>query len=160
MSSSERAGLGYLAFADVRLIDECISRVRDRFELLLTRGSQVACLPTGTLAAGQYLDQLQFVQRGLFGTAAALLVFSRSAPDTDRLRVIDALIQYLLERPAIEESLADADELPVVRARLGVEACDTFKTADVVYALSMAPPAAAGRDRLIGRLLARITLRA
>ncbi|MBX6388887.1 MAG: hypothetical protein IRZ08_07790 [Frankia sp.] len=157
MALSGRSAVGYRIFADVRLIDDCIRHVRERFGRLLTQGAQVTGLPAGTAAAGQYLDQYSFAQRGLFGTAAAVLVLSRSAPDTDRLRMIDALIRYLKERPEIEEGLADPEGLPVVRARLAIEKRDTFKSADVLYALSIAPAAAAGRDLLIGRLLPRIT---
>ena len=44
-----------------------------KFDLLLESGAQIRDLPDGMIAAGQYLNRFEFEQRGLFGTAAAIL---------------------------------------------------------------------------------------
>ena len=63
---------------DEDLAETTIFSIRRKFDLLLENGAQVRGLPEGMLAAGQYLDRFEFEQRGLFGTAAAILVISSS----------------------------------------------------------------------------------
>jgi hypothetical protein len=96
-------------------------------------------------------------QRGLYGTAAALLVLSRSRPSPRRIDFIEGLIRYVNERQAIENELAETDEdMAMLNARFAIEWRQAFKCSELLYALAAAPPAVTGRESLLSALLSRL----
>jgi hypothetical protein len=134
-----------------------MSKIEDQFRDLLEHGAQAAGLPDGTYAAGQYLNPYSINQRGMYGTSAALLVLARSTASADRIKLIEGIIRYVNGRSDIERSLAGSDtESSALAARLAVEWDTAFKCADLLYALSAAPPVVTGREELINKVLARI----
>lgn len=139
------------------MLTEAIERIGAQFENLLLHGAQVNDLPDRYLAAGMQLNRLSVEQRGLFGTAAAILVLSR-LPRTDRrLEDLNSLIRYVAGRPSIEADLARTDLAKAsITTRLHAEGRDTFKTADMLYALACAPAAVSGRDQLVSALLQKV----
>lgn len=141
---------------DEDLAEATMSAIRARFDLLLESGAQIRGLPHGMIAAGQYLDRFGFEQRGLFGTAAAVLVLS-CTPNSDGVRKLQALVDYLRHRETIEPALTtDPGEAIEVSRRIAVERLDTFKSADVVFALSRVPVTVLGRDVHLQELIGRI----
>ncbi|MGH3376634.1 MAG: hypothetical protein ACRDP6_18025 [Actinoallomurus sp.] len=92
-----------------------------------------------------------------YGTSAALLVLARNAPSADRNRFAEGVTRYVNDRSAIEHSLVESDtDLAALDARLAIEWKTAFKCADLLYALSAAPPAVKGREELINAVLSRI----
>jgi hypothetical protein len=62
------------------------------------------------------------------------------------------------ERPSVEESLVRTEEDAAwLTTRLIRESKTTFKVAELLYALSAAPPATAGREKLLQSLLEKIS---
>ncbi|MFC5288094.1 hypothetical protein ACFPM7_13625 [Actinokineospora guangxiensis] len=142
---------------DDELATITMARIREKFATLLSTGAQSGALPDGLLAAGQYLDQPDFDQRGLFGTAAAILVHAGGRPDDASLKAARALIEYLRARPEVEPALArDEHDRADMRRKIRLERIDTFKTADVVYALSFVPAIVSGKDALLRELVDRV----
>lgn len=142
---------------DEDLADATMSSIRSRFDLLLEGGAQIRGLPDGMIAAGQYLNRFDFEQRGLFGTAAAVLVLSCTPDSNDGLRKLQELVDYLRHREDIEPGLAtDPEEAIEISRRIAVERLDTFKAADVVFALSRVPVTVLGRDVHLRELIQRI----
>src|SRR5262249_8304950 len=91
------------------------------------------------------------------GTAAALLVLGRSRPSPRRLQFVEGLIRYVNNRAAIEETLLQDDEdRAYLTTRLSRESRSSFKCAELLYALSAAPAATAGREALMRSLLSRL----
>ena len=106
----------------------------------------------------EHLNPYSVNQRGLYGTAASLLGAGRSHPSPRRLEFIEGLIQYINERPGVEQALVQTKEDEAwLTTRLLKEGRTAFKCAELLYALSAAPPAAAGRETLLRSLLERIT---
>ncbi|MGW3964824.1 hypothetical protein ACWED2_33755 [Amycolatopsis sp. NPDC005003] len=142
---------------DEHLADATMVAIRAKFDLLLESGAQIRDLPDGMIAAGQYLDRFEFEQRGLFGTAAAILVISNTSEIGDSFRQLQALVDYLRHREVVEPRLAaDPDEAIEVSRRIAVERLDTFKSADLVFALSRVPVTVVGRDVHLRELIRRI----
>lgn len=138
-------------------LTEGMAAIQELFRDLVDNGRQAVGLPAGQYAAGQYLNPDSINQRGLFGTSAALLVFSRSSPSPDRTRHIDGILRYLSERNDTERRLARTeDEQSALAARLATEWQTAFKCADLLYALSAAPAAARGREELITKMVTHI----
>ncbi|WP_328443986.1 hypothetical protein [Amycolatopsis sp. NBC_00438] len=142
---------------DEALADSTISAIRRKFDSVLESGVQRRGLPDDMLAAGQYLDRFEFEQRGLFGTAAAILVIS-STPHVDNgVQKLQSLVNYLRHRETLEPNLAqDPEEAIETSRRIAVERLDTFKTADVVFALSRVPVIVLGRDTHLQALIQRV----
>lgn len=142
---------------DRQVTQWAMDRIEEQFRDLLDNGAQSQGLPHDVYAAGQHLNPYSLNQRGLYGTAGALLALGRSRPSARRIEFIEGLIKYVNERPAVEESLVRTEEDAAwLTARLIREAKTTFKVAELLYALSVAPPAAAGRERLLRDLLEKI----
>ncbi|GLY53063.1 hypothetical protein [Lentzea sp. NBRC 102530] len=142
---------------DEDLVRISLSAVRRRFEVLLAVGVQAKQLPGQLIAAGQYLDRHGFDQRGLFGTAAAILVLAQAGQDEKSIETIQALVDYLHDRAELEPRLAASPEEAVeISRRIEVEQLDTFKTADLVFALSFVPAVVSRRDELLRSLTRRI----
>jgi hypothetical protein len=147
----------YYVSVDGLVLQTAMARIEEQFRDLLENGNQARGLPDGMYAAGQHLNPYSMNQRGLYGTAAALLVLGRSQPSPRRIALIEGLIRYISERPTLEpELLSGEEDLSDLRGRLARDEQITFKTADLLYALSAAPPAAAGRDPLLQKLLAKL----
>jgi len=147
----------YFVSVDALALRTGMARIEEQFRDLLENGNQARGLPSGMYAAGQHLNPYSMNQRGLYGTAAALLVLGRSRPSPRRIALIEGLIRYISERPALEpELLSGEEDLPDLRGRLTRDEQITFKTADLLYALSAAPHAAAGQDPLLQKLLATL----
>ncbi|MFD9702392.1 hypothetical protein [Lentzea sp. NPDC059081] len=142
---------------DEDLVGISMEAVKRRFEVLLAAGAQARKLPGSLVAAGQYLDRHDFEQRGLFGTAAAILVFAQAGRDEKSIETIQVLVDYLHDRADLEPRLAaSAEEAIEISRRIEVEKLDTFKTADLVFALSFVPAAVSRRDELLRSLTRRI----
>ncbi|WP_030467193.1 hypothetical protein [Lentzea aerocolonigenes] len=142
---------------DEDLVRISLAAVKRRFEVLLAVGAQAKRLPGPLMAAGQYLDRHDFEQRGLFGTAAAILVFAQAGQDEKSIETIQVLVDYLHDRACLEPRLAaSAEESIEISRRIEVEKLDTFKTADLVFALSFVPAAVSRRDELLRSLTRRI----
>jgi hypothetical protein len=145
-----------------RCVDEdlaalTISSIRSKFDLVLENGVQGRGLPDGMLAAGQYLNRFGFEQRGLFGTAAAILVISSSIDVADGVHKLQSLVNYLRSREELEPSLAlEPEEAIEISRRIAVERLDSFKSADLVFALSRVPVIVLGRDTHLQTLIQRI----
>jgi hypothetical protein len=149
----------YFVSVDGLALRTGMAGIEEQFRDLLENGAQAQRLPDQTRAAGQHLIPHSANQRGLYGTAAAMLVLGRSPPFDRRIALIEGLIRYLERRPAIEADLlrgeADIADLP---GRLIRDELTVFKTADLVYALSAAPAAAEGREALLRRLLDKLAV--
>ncbi|MEV7006704.1 hypothetical protein [Streptosporangium sp. NPDC051022] len=147
----------YYVSVEHAVLGAAMERIEEQFLDLLENGTQAQGLPNGCYAAGQYMNPYSINHRGLHGTAAALLVLSRSPPSQDRIKLIEGLIKYIGERSEVEHTLTDSDsDRSMLTARLATEWDNTFKCADLLYALSAAPPAVSGRESLLRDLLARI----
>lgn len=142
---------------DRAVVQWAMDRIEEQFRDLLENGAQSQGIPQGVYAAGQHLNPYSLNQRGLYGSAGALLVLGRSRPSARRIEFIEGLIKYVNERPAVEESLVRTEEDAAwLTARVAREGKTTFKVAELLYALSAAPPAAAGRETLLRNLLESI----
>lgn len=142
---------------DSQVLQWAMDRIEEQFQDLLENGAQAQGIPPGIYAAGQHLNPYSANQRGLYGTAASLLVLGRSRPSPRRLEFIEGLIQYINERPGVEQALVQTEEDEAwLTTRLLKEGRIAFKCAELLYALSAAPPAAAGRETLLRSLLERI----
>jgi hypothetical protein len=121
-------------------------------------GYRTCCgIPQGFYAAGQHLNPYSLNQRGFYGTAAALLAMRRSRPSPNRIGIIEGLIKYINDRPALEQGLADTEEdQAMLPARLILDWKVAFKCADLLYALAATPPAVAGRETLLQDVLGRL----
>lgn len=147
----------YYVSVDHGLLSTGMKKIEEQFRDLLQNGTQASGLPEGYYAAGQYLNPYSINQRGLYGTAAALLVFARSSPSQDRINLIEGIIRYIRNRSEVEHSLTHSElDRSALDVRLATEANTAFKCADLLYALSVAPPAVTGREELINDLLTRI----
>lgn len=145
----------YYVSVDKAVLRGAMDKIEEQFRDLLANGAQAAGLPEGLYAAGQHLNPIN--QRGIYGTSAALLVLARSAPSADRNRFAVGIIRYVNDRSAIEHSLVESvTDLAALDARLAIEWKTAFKCADLLYALSAAPPAVKGREELINAVLSRI----
>jgi hypothetical protein len=134
-----------------------MSRIDEQFLDLLKNGTQTEGIPDGFYAAGQHLNPYSLNQRGLYGTAAALLVMSRAPSSPTRIEIIEGLIRYVNERPEIEQNLVStAEDSAMLPARLILDWRTVFKCADLLYSLAAAPPAVAGREMLLQTLLKRL----
>src|SRR5450755_1345389 len=130
----------YYVSADRSVLQGAMLRIEAQFCDLLENGAQAQGVPAGVRAAGQHLNPYSMNQRGLYGTAAALLVLSRSRPSAQRIELIEGLIKYINERPTIENDLAETDEdLAMLRARFAIEWRQAFKCSELLYALAAAP---------------------
>jgi hypothetical protein len=144
----------YYISADSRVLKEAMLRIEEQFRDLIEDGAQAQGLPAGMYAAGQHLNPYSMNQRGLYGTAAALLVLARSRPSPERIKLIEGLIRYINARPNIELVLLAAEEDRAdLQGRLARDGRTAFKSAELLYALAAAPPAVAGREALLQRLL-------
>lgn len=143
------------ACVDLAVLDESVEAVKTKFRTLLQVGAQLNDLPVDMKAAGQYLNNYGFAQRGLFGTAAAIRSISADPLHSSDVATVEALVRYVASRDSIELSAA-TDPLDVVRSRLAVEKADAFKTADIVYSLAACPSAVSGRETLLTSLLSRL----
>lgn len=142
---------------DRQVLQWAMGRIEQQFRDLLENGAQARGVPAGIYAAGQHLNPYSANQRGLFGTAAALLVLGRSRPSSRRLEFIEGLIKYVNERPVVEKAMVRSEEDEAwLTTRLLSEGRAAFKVAELLYALSAAPPAAVGRETLLTSLLERI----
>lgn len=142
---------------DRQVLQWAMERIEEQFRDLLEHGAQAQGIPAGIYAAGQHLNPYSLNQRGLYGTAASLLVLGRSRPSSRRLEFIEGLIKYVNDRPEVEQSLVRTKEDEAwLTARLLKEGRTAFKVAELLYALSAAPPAVAGRETLFKSLLGRI----
>ncbi|MGH7928727.1 MAG: hypothetical protein ACREQV_13135, partial [Candidatus Binatia bacterium] len=138
------------------MLDRGIESVKTKFRTLLQAGAQSDGLPADMKAAGQYLNNYGFDQRGLFGTAAAIRSISADPLHSSDVVTVESLVRYVASRDNVELS-ARADAQEVVRSRLAVEKSDVFKTADVVYSLTVCPSAVSGREAILTSLLGRLT---
>jgi hypothetical protein len=122
---------------DEQLLDNTFNKIFERFQILLTAGHQLRDLGGRMKAAGQYLNQFDFAQRGLFGTAAALYVVSQVRPDSQSVGLAQAMVDYLRARHDLEPALATTSQARAeIERRIAVEELDSFKTADLIYALA------------------------
>lgn len=147
----------YYVSVDRRVLQEAMLRIEEQFRDLLENGAQAQGVPAGVFAAGQHLNPYSMNQRGLYGTAAALLVLSRSRPSPQRISFIEGLIKYVNERPVVENELAETDEdVAMLSARFAIEWRQAFKCSELIYALAAAPPAVTGREALLNMLLSHL----
>jgi hypothetical protein len=147
----------YYVSVDRRVLQEAMARIEEQFRDLLENGAQAQGIPAAVFAAGQHLNPYSMNQRGLYGTAAALLALARSRPSSQRIGFIEGLIKYVNERPAIETTLASTNEdVAMLNARFAIEWRQSFKCSELLYALAAAPPAVAGREALLRQLLDRL----
>jgi hypothetical protein len=147
----------YYVSADRRVLREAMLRIEEQFRDLLENGLQAQGLARDVFAAGQHLNPYSLNQRGLYGTAAALLVLARSRPTPQRNSFIGGLIKYVNERRAIEVALADTDEdVNMLNARFLIEWRQSFKCSELLYALAVAPAAITGREALLRLLLTQL----
>jgi hypothetical protein len=142
---------------DGKVLNWAMNRIEEQFRDLLENGTQAVGIPQGFYAAGQHLNPYSLNQRGFYGTAAALLAMSRSRPSPNRIGIIEGLIKYINDRPALEQGLADTEEdRAMLPARLILDWKMAFKCADLLYALAATPPAVAGRETLLQDVLGRL----
>jgi hypothetical protein len=147
----------YYVSADRRVLREAMLRIEEQFRDLLENGVQAHGVPRAVFAAGQHLNPYSMNQRGLYGTAAALLVLARSHPTSQRNSFIRGLITYINERRALEGTLAETDEdVAMLNARFLIEWRQSFKCSELLYALAIAPAVITGREALLGLLLTRL----
>ena len=92
----------YFVSVDGLALRTGMARIEEQFRDLLENGNQAQGLPGGMYAAGQHLNPYSMNQRGLYGTAAALLVLGRSQPSPRQIALIEGLIRYISERPTLE----------------------------------------------------------
>lgn len=143
---------------DEKVLHWAMTRIEEQFRDLLENGAQAQGIPSSVYAAGQHLNPYSLNQRGFYGTAAALLVMSRSRPSSNRIGIIEGLIKYVSDRPGIEQTLMSTEEdQAMLPARLILDWKMAFKCADLLYALAATPPAAAGREILLQRILQRFS---
>jgi hypothetical protein len=142
---------------DYEALQWAMDRINANFLDLLENGAQALGIPEETYAAGQHLNPYSLNQRGLYGTAAALLVLGRSRPASRRIQFVEGLIRYVSQRATIEETLLHSEEDRAwLTTRLLKERRSTFKCAELLYSLAAAPPATAGRETLMRSLLDRL----
>jgi hypothetical protein len=147
----------YYVSVDRRVLQDAMQRIEEQFRDLLENGAQAQGVPPGIFAAGQHLNPYSMNQRGLYGTAAALLVLSRCRPGPQRIEFVEGLIRYVSDRQAIENSLAETDEdVAMLNARFAIEWRQSFKCSELLYALAAAPTAVTGRETLVQFLLSRL----
>lgn len=147
----------YYISIDSQVLREAMLRIEEQFRDLLEDGAQAQGLPPGMYAAGQHLNPYSMNQRGLYGTAAALLVLGRSQPSAERIKLIEGLIHYINERPNVELLLLVEEENRAdLQGRLARDVRTSFKVAELLYALAAAPPAVTGREFLLQNLLAQL----
>jgi hypothetical protein len=148
----------YYFSVDREVLRAAMARIDEQVRDLLQNGAQAQGVPPGIYAAGQHLNPYSMNQRGLYGTSACLLVLSRRGPSPGRIELIEGLIKYVNERPAVERALATTDEdVAMLTARISIEWRTAFKCAELLYALAVAPPAAVGREKLLRSVLTRLT---
>jgi hypothetical protein len=148
----------YYVSVDGPVLRTAMARIEEQFRDLLENGTQAEGLPDGLYAAGQHLNPYSMNQRGLYGTAAALLVLGRSQASTQRITLTEGLIKYISERPALEpQLLTNGADVHDLYGRLARDMQITFKTTDLLYALSAAPAAVKGQETLLQELKARLT---
>jgi hypothetical protein len=144
----------YYVSVDRPVLQDAMRRIEEQFRDLLENGAQAQGVPRGIFAAGQHLNPYSMNQRGLYGTAAALLVLSRCRPSPWRIGFIEGLIEYVSDRHAIERALAETEEdVAMLNARFAIEWRQSFKCSELLYALAAAPPAVTGRETLLQFLL-------
>lgn len=147
----------YYVSVEHAVLGSSMGKIEEQFRDLLENGAQAQGLPEECYAAGQYMNPHSINQRGIYGTAAALLVLSRSPTSHDRIKFIEGLVKYISERSEVEHTLADSDQdRSMLAARLAVEWDTAFKCADLLYALSAAPAAVSGRESLLRNVLTKI----
>lgn len=143
---------------DEKVLHWAMARIEEQFRDLLENGAQAQGIPPSVYAAGQHLNPYSLNQRGFYGTAAALLVMSRSRPSPNRIGIIEGLIKYVSDRPGIEQALLSTEEdQAMLPARLILDWKTAFKCADLLYALAATPAAVAGREILLQRILQRFS---
>ncbi len=140
---------------DLLLLDDSVEEIKSKFRTLLRAGAQNKDLPEDMRAAGQYLNKYDFTQRGMFGTAAAILTIAASPLDERDVDLVESLIRYCVARELLEPTVSK-EAVDVVRSRLAIEKTDAFKTADMVYSLASCPSAVTGREALLSALLDRL----
>ncbi len=144
---------------DEKVLHWAMARIEEQFRDLLENGTQARGIPPSVYAAGQHLNPYSLNQRGFYGTAAALLVMSRSRPSPNRIGIIEGLIKYVSDRPGIEQALLSTEEdQAMLSARLILDWKMAFKCADLLHALAATPAAVAGREILLQRILQRFSM--
>jgi hypothetical protein len=108
-------------------------------------------LPPDALAAGQYLDLPTFEQRGLYGTAAAVLVLSELATvDFGTAELLGKLNYYIVNRSQVERQAVSASTYrDYVARRIRLQKTDAFRLADVAFGLARVSPAVPNRSRAL-----------
>lgn len=126
--------------------------VEQRFLLDCRQRQLNAPLPEGMYASGQFFDEPQRRQRGLHGTAAALMVLGSAARrgSHEARDIASGLVAYLLDREAVEmrlaaeindsrgepESAKGFDIVAYWNDKLRHDRVNTSKQAELLYSLS------------------------
>ncbi|MEU5552843.1 hypothetical protein ABZ738_24000 [Micromonospora sp. NPDC047793] len=120
-------------------------RMRQRLREEATR------LPAGFLAAGQYLDLPTYEQRGLYGTAAAILVLAEGGTsDAGTADLLTGLASYVINRSQAERQAVSATVYrDYVARRLRLQRDDTFRLADLAFSLASVSPSVPTRNRAL-----------
>jgi len=116
-------------------------------------GAQTKCLESYEAAAcGQFIggNAKNSKQRGLHGTAAALLVLAEAnLPDSREL--IQKIINYLEKQEEIEVSLQEKTKQKA-RQKCDLDAKNTIKISEILYALSLIGPGVQSTESLVKKL--------
>lgn len=115
-------------------------------------GVQTKCLESYEAAAcGQFIggNAKNSKQRGLHGTAAALLVLAEANSEDSRA-LIPKIITYLEKRENIEVALQKDEQK--ARQKCDLDAKNTIKISEILYALSLIGPGVQSTESLVRKL--------
>ena len=123
------------------LLTSAKREIRRRISLRLQE--EATRVPANSLASGQYLDHPDFVQRGLYGTAAAIRVLAeRATSDPIATDQVGKLLVYVVNRSQVERAAVPAALYrDLIARRIRLQRSDVFRMADVGFALAFVSPA-------------------
>jgi hypothetical protein len=132
----------------MRLSDEIAETKRAIERMFLVQvmhGKQSGALGGGVLACGQFVGASAHneVQRGLFGTAAAISVLANSA-DLDAADAVARLVRYVETRASAERAIPNG----VSAVKVGRDASNVLRQSEVLFALTKVPAGVARTDHL------------
>jgi hypothetical protein len=129
-------------------LDQAQRAIYEKLQARLTEEGRR--LPGHSLSAGQYLQNPDFEQRGLHGTAAAILVLAdRTATDDDCAAQVGRMCHWVVNREAVEREALTAGRFSKAKPGIQFSESDTFRLAEIGFALAFVSPDVAYRAEAV-----------
>jgi hypothetical protein len=103
-------------------------------------------------ALGQFIGDLDRVQRGIHGSSTGLIALA----DTNNKEVVNGVVRYLEHRIKVEEQI-DSERARIANDKWERDDKNTVKISEILYALHYIKPALASTEAFVGNLKNRLS---